>query len=301
MRSKLEMGGLQFHLRYLAIFLLLVVLAGLLRYWIAPLAGRLPHDYASEIRLSVKDRIRDTPTAEYTTSSLTNRRMDQTLINLGNVSIIQGDLHVNTDSGVVVFESTGMYGVDRYTRLNMDGYGDVMRSGQYLFPPHVLPSAYQVWDPMFIGPRYAVYDHSEMLEQLLVYVFYFSAAGLDETAGYSYLADVPESYLAYTDGSGVAWVEPVSGRVVDYQEQGLSYFVEPATGKRVADFHDWTGQFTSQTKAEQINLASAERLRALLLENALPGGLFLLGLLVLGFGLWSDWRPKTQKVLEIQP
>jgi hypothetical protein len=120
-----------------------------------------------------------------------------------------------------------------------------------------------------------------------VYVFRFSANGLDETDGYSSMPDVPERFQARTDGQGTLKIEPLSGVVVDYEEQGVSYYVDPATGARLDDFHRWSGRFTPATKSAQLALARAARLRVLALEDWLPGGLAVLGALGLALAAWS--------------
>jgi hypothetical protein len=274
---------------YLLIALVFLLTAALLRFWITPFTERLSADYTSVTHLTVQDRFRDSPSGDWQTTILTNRRADQTINSLGQVSIIQGNLFVSSDSGSVIFESTGLYGVDRRTLSNVSGYGDTERSGQYLFPPHLTSTTYEYWDPMFIGPRTAVYNHTETLDGLLVYVYNFNGNGMDETVGYSTLPGVPELYRALTDGQGALWIEPTSGIVVDYQEQGLSYFVDQVTGERLEDFHTWSGRYTPDTLAAQLKLARSTRLRTLALEIGLPGGLVLFGLLWLVVGFT---RPK---------
>jgi hypothetical protein len=113
---------------------------------------------------------------------------------------------------------------------------------------------------------------------------------MDETAGYAYLPEVPERYRALTDGQGTLWIEPISGVVVEYQEQGVSYFANPATGERVGDFHTWSGQFTPETHTAQMALARAARWRSLALEAWLPGALGAVGLAGLGIGAWLARR-----------
>lgn len=238
----------RFFLRYLLTVLGLAALAGLLRFWIAPEMGQLPADYASETHYLAEDRFRDSPTGDWQTSTLTFRRVDKTIVNAGDrMAIVAGNLHVYTESGAVIFDSPGLYGVDRRTRGNVAGYGNTDRTGQFLFPSHVERKTYTIWDPMFIGSRLATFDHAEVVNGLPVYVFHFIGAGMDETAGYSFLPDVPERYQARTDGQGTLWVEPTSGLVVDYEEQGVSYFADPATGRRLADFHQWSDRYTPET------------------------------------------------------
>jgi hypothetical protein len=185
----------------------------------------------------------------------------------------------------VLFESAGIYGVNRHTRANEPGYGNVGRTGQFLFPPHLQRKTYNYWDPLFIGPRVAKFARTDQMNGLTVYVFHFTVRSLNETAGYAYLADVPERYDAHTDAQGTLWIEPVSGIVVDYKEHGTSYFFEKKTNRRIADLFDWTDRFTPETKDSQWKLAVAARRRMLMLEVALPLGLLVGGLICLGLGL----------------
>ena len=272
---------------YILIALAFWGLAGLLRYWIAPVLEYLPVGYSNATTLSEQDNFRDSPTGEWVASTLITKRVDQVISNSGQVAIIEGGLHVYNPDGAVNFEATSLYGVDRRTRLNLAGYGSVNRTGQYLLPAHVQPHKYPIWDPFFVGLRQAAFDHVENIDGLQVYVFKFSGAGMDESAGYSYLADVPEHYLAHTDGQGTLWVEPLSGIVVDYMDSGMSYFFDPTTGTRLADFNKWNERYTPETRTTQIKLARTARLRILLLEVWLPGVLLLVGVLFVGLSIFQ--------------
>ncbi|MBI3914598.1 MAG: DUF3068 domain-containing protein [Chloroflexi bacterium] len=261
-------------------FILILAAAAVLRGYIAPELLTLPADYANETRYAAEDNFRESATGEWTSATLIAHRMDQVIVATGGTDVVNSDLHWVTESGQVTFESTGLYGVDRRTRQNVRGYGNAERGGQFLFPPDVQPITYSYWDPMFIGTRVATFDRAETQDGLAVYVFRFSAIGLDETAGYSFLPDVPERYAAQTDGQGTLWIEPVSGVVVDYAEQGVSYFVDPATSQRVADFHEWQDRYTPETRAAQARLANEWRGRVWLAQDLAPG------LLALGAVAW---------------
>jgi hypothetical protein len=274
--------------------LVFCILAALLRFWIAPVLELLPADYAIELRLSEENKFRDSPAGEWQISTLDALRVDQTITSSNQTAIIEGALHVYDASGAVNFEVTSLYGVDRRTRLNLAGYGNMNRTGQFLFPPHTQAGEYAIWDPMFVGLRQATYERTETIDELQVYVFSFSAAGMDESAGYSYLPDVPERYLAHTDGTGIIWVEPLSGLVVDYMDSGTSYFVDPVTGKRVADFNQWNERYIPATRTTQIALARAARLRILALEVWLPGGLLVAGLIFPGLFLLRRLKKGAQ-------
>lgn len=270
---------------HILIGLAFVTLAGLLRFWLAPLLTRLPADYSNETRYAADTRFRESPTAEWTSTPLIARRVDQTLSASGNVSIIQGDVHWTTEDGTPTYETTTLYGVDLRTRMNLTGYGDADRTGQFLFPKHVQPTTYQFWDPYYLGPRTATFRATEQADGLTVYVFAFTATNTDDTGGFTFLPDVPERYRVFSDGQGMLWIEPTSGVVVDLEDEGVSYFVEVNTGQRVADMYHWSARYTPETRLAQLALARATRTKHLALEIWLPGGLLLAGLLWLGFNM----------------
>jgi hypothetical protein len=272
------------------IFLAFLASAIIVHYWVAPQATQLPSDYMLETRSLVEDHFRASESADWETANLTNYRVDRALSVTAEMMIIQGNLSVYSISGDPIFESNNLYGVNRFTRMNVHGYGDADRSGQFLFPPQTRPATYEYWDPLFIGPRTAVFDHTDVLNGLQVYVFNFKGTGMDETAGYSYMLAVPERFQAFTDGNGILWIEPVSGVVVNYQEQGKSYFVDPKTGERGAVFHTWSGGFSDETKATQFAMAGSARMRALFFYDWLPVALFLIGFIWLVSGLVKQKR-----------
>jgi hypothetical protein len=281
--------------KFAFIALVFLAAAALLRFWIAPLFELLPADYTNEALLVVEDRFRETPTGEWQASTLTARRVDRSISSTGETCLVEGALNVYFESGAVNFEYTSLYGVDRRSRANQPGYGTVERSGQYLFPAHVEQKTYPVWDPMFIGLRQATFDHIENIDGLPVYVFTFSGAGMDETAGYSFLPDVPERYRALTDGQGTLWIEPLSGMLVNYVDRGVSYFVDPASGARLPDgeFHLWRNAYTPETRAAQLALARAARLRILVLETWLPLALVGAGIILLMVSLRAHFAKQS--------
>lgn len=275
MKISLLMSGVMFCLLALLEFFL-----------IAPKLTRLPADYVDHTSYSVSSQFRPTPTAPWENISMIARRVDQTLSFSEVRSIIQGDLHWTTSAGVVVFESSGIYGVDRHTRTNLPAYGDQPRTGQFVFPIHTEPKPYHYWDTAFIGPRMANFNHSEMIDGIQLYVFKFTGSGMDETAGYTHLKDVPERYLALSKGEGTLTIEPISGTIVNYVENGYSYFADPVTRKEVTGLFTWHSQYTHKTQTDKWSHAKSLRFNILLLEVWLPFGLLIIGLSLLLMYLW---------------
>ena len=74
--------------------------------------------------------------------------------------------------------------------------------------------------------------------------------------------------------------------MVDFEDEGVSYFVDVKTGQRVADLYHWSARYTPETRAAQLAMARAAHSRHVALEVWLPGGLLLAGLLWLAVSLW---------------
>ena len=263
-------------LRFLLVPISLVIAAVLVRIWLAPLATSLPANYQSETHYSAQVRFRTSPDAEWQAFPLLARRVDQALLVNGDVVIIQGESHWTAEDGTPTYEPIGLYGVDRLTRRNLPGYGDDSRHGQFLFPTHLEQETYDFWDPYYVGPRTATFDHVDQVDGLTVFVFNFTADGLDDTDAYLFLPDVPERYRTLSRGEGQLWIEPVSGVVVDFTDVGTTSFIDVTTGETVADFYHWTAHYTDETRAEQMALAHASRFRICALETWLPLGILLL-------------------------
>lgn len=255
----------------------LCVAAALAFSWLAPLLNRLPESGAEEWRFSVNARSRDTPDGPWSDISVVARRVDQTLLHSADHLVIEGDLYWATGDGTPLFQNTGIYGVDRRTRANIPGYGNVERSGQYRFPLHTGRGDFRLWDPIFSGPRSVSFERDDSIGGLAVHVFRFTAIDIDETPGFIHLPDVRERFEARTDGEGRLWIEPTSGVVVDHEERGSTFFAEPRTGDRVAEFQNWTSRYDDATRAAKLQQARDARWRILGVEVVLPSALLLTG------------------------
>lgn len=260
------------------------VAAALAFAWLAPLLNRVPESGVGEWRFLANARSRDTPDGPWSEMSIDARRVDRTLLHSARHVIIEGGLYWATRDGKPLFQNTGIYGVDRRTRGNLPGYGDIERDGQYLSAPHTGRGGFRLWDPVFAGPRSVNFERDDSLGGVAVSVFRFTAVDLDETAGYVHLPDVPERFHARTDGEGRLWIEPTSGIVVDHEERGSSSFVEPQTGRRVADFLNWSARYDDATRAAKLQQARDARQRILATEVVLPSALLLVGLACLLLG-----------------
>jgi len=249
-----------------------------MRWWIAPNFEKLPADYANETRYDSNSRFRLLETTPWSERQKIATRVDQTFTVTGNVAKINGHIDWTSQSGDQTYETVGLYGVDRQTRANLAGYGNQNRTGQFLFPPHTRKTNYTLWDPFYAGPRQASFNHTEVRNGLLTYVFNCRVDPFDETDGYLAIPGVPQRYRVFSVGRGKVWVEPVSGWVVDFEDRGLSYFLDAQSGQRRWDFCTWESHYDRETKIAQLQYAIVTRRRMFVLEDWLPLGLTGAGL-----------------------
>lgn len=271
---------------------LLLLLAALWVLLVAPQAGRIDAGAERQFYFDAQARSRERPGADWERTALVGRRIDTPLVSTDERVILQSDVYWALPDGRLYFENASVYAVDRLRRTNLPGLGSVSRTGHFMFPHGVEPITYTVWDSHFIGPRTMEFRRRETRDGLTVYRFAFRVTGLDETAGYSHLPDVPERYRAHTDGQGEAWVEPRTGLVVDYVEQGRSYFLR-AGGIDGNAFFSWEARFTPKTRALQAQRAHDGRRRMLLAQFVVPGALALLGMALLVAGVAQERRRRA--------
>jgi DUF3068 family protein len=135
------------------------------------------------------------------------------------------------------------------------------------------------------------FDHVDKLRGTKVYVFNSLAEGIDETAGFESLPDVPEKYHALSYGRGRFWIEPISGIVVDYEDEGTTYFVGAKTGERIdKPMARWSARYTAETIKAQLQLATAMRGRMRALELWLPLTFAAVGLIWMAAGSYTRRR-----------
>jgi len=250
---------------------------------------RLPDDYADNWAFTIRSEFRPTPNAPWERFELSLKRSDQTLLSTSDYNVVQSDLSAVRSNGEPHFENTGLYAIDRESRVNLPGRGDVERDGQFLLPPETKPTDYLLWDSQYTGPRQLTYQGEYEIDGLRLLHFTFALRGLDESTGYAHLEDVPERYRALTDADGELWIEPDTGRLVDYREQGLSYFHNAERGA-VADLHRWEARMDEPTRQRQRAEARAERNRYWLVSRVLPSGCLLLALAMMAPAWWSRRR-----------
>ena len=127
-----------------------------------------------------------------------------------------------------------IYGIDPYTARNIEGFGDVDRAGQWIFPVGIEKKDYVVWNSDLDEPFKKGYITKEEAQALGRYAGEEIRGGIrtyrfwggQENVFFGYLPALPEAKIFYS-GELTAWVEPNTGTIVDLQKHVRQYATFP--------------------------------------------------------------------------
>lgn len=241
----------------------------------------LDMDLRGTITVEVSSRLRDLPGADPRTRRLWLRRTDEVLLTTGDVAVIQSTLAwVEPETRFSLAQTTGLYGVSRRTRANLDGYGDRERSGQFALPPDPPRERLTLWDPYHPGPLVLSFDAVEHHDGLALLRYQLAEARseeVDASADYGQLPLVPERYRvrAVVERASLL-VEPRTGRILDQEEQGSARFVLASDGTPLGEAHAWSWRVTAEDRSRLVAAARRDLRMLWFVEWAIPTALLLL-------------------------
>jgi len=147
---------------------------------------------------------------------------EESLLSVTNVKgdILEIGSHVlgrNIQNGETIFEATDTFYVDRTTKQHVQNH-----QGYFTFPHNIQKQDYEFFHPVVLGQSTFIFEKVEKKYDLEVYVF--SCETKENDISYAYTQF--ESAEIWYDGKCKAWVEPVSGKTIDFDLAWDIYFVE---------------------------------------------------------------------------
>ncbi len=151
----------------------------------------------------------------------------------GKVLMVREDIEIidkNSKERIDELCMVNLYGIDPYTAKNIEGFGNIDRSGQWIFPVGVEKKDYSVWNTDLDNPFKNGYISKEEAQALGQYlgreerggIKTYKFSGGQENVFFGYLPDLPEVKVFY-NGDLTAWVEPNTGTIVDLQKHVWQY------------------------------------------------------------------------------
>lgn len=169
-----------------------------------------------------------------------------------DVLLLQQDINIyHAQAGILLTSTSEVYGLDRTTRENVAGYGDMDRSGQFTFPAGVEQETYSFWSSSAMTTLPANFVSEETFQGITVYNFKIDSsdlpAGTMEGTGASQTMDVLTEIK----------VEPVSGVPV-YTTTTTTVKAQLMAGDPTPIYVN-SMTFTSETIDEMVDLANSSR------------------------------------------
>jgi len=206
----------------LTLILGFVVIAGGFFFWnqiILTEINKMPQNYSIFLEQEGSDQILDPAEGKLSEPFLIHEENFHKVISVeGNVLAIESKI-IGRDlsTGEVYFDSTDIYYVDRTTKQHMQN-----KEGYFDFTKDVKKQDYEFYHPIVLGQATFVFEKVEKKFDLEVYVFSCETKENDLTYAYTQF----ESAEIWFDGKCKAWVEPVSGKTIDFDLEWDIYFVE---------------------------------------------------------------------------
>jgi hypothetical protein len=250
--------------------LILIALALIFLLVIFPVMAKIPADYEQEYMFegSIMQLNQETMSLDATPTSI--ERLLSATGTEDDVLLLKQDINFyHAEFGVLLEDvsSSELLGIDRSTRENVPGYGDMDRSGQFTFPSGVEKESYNFWSSTVMSPLPAQYISEEQFEGLLVYNFKIAAQGIalgiDEASG------LPRTMDTLTEIK----VEPISGIPVDTT---TTTTVNMDMGQGPMPVYINSMSFTDDTVVDMVDTAGSTR--SLILWATVYGFWIVIGL-----------------------
>ncbi len=241
----------------LASGLVMLVMIPIWLLMVLPALEKAPQGYFSSVEFIGEDRIMQPGESGLGPVFPIRETLSwQVLTRKGDVLVMQMNWRAkDMNSGQVVWETSGSIGVDVNNRQLVRGYGDIDREGYFGFPLNLEKKNYEIWHPGLYGKSTAVFQNEETINGLLLYLFTFEIRDIPSTGAYPHFK--PRQAAMHIKDK--LWVEPVTGRIVDYDEWFESRLLK-SNDLPEQIIETGTFRFSDSTVVRQLQLAEKEML-----------------------------------------
>jgi len=197
------------------------------------------------------------------------------------IALVHCTFDVQTLSGEKIAHFERLNGIDPRTGKHVPGYGEQDRDG-YMWGPRNLKKGepFTRWHVNYNAPANLKYVGTEKIEGLKTYM-YEADYNADQTENLGHLPDVPEKYGINVDVNLKVWVEPVTGRMIKYEDHSNAYFYDVKTTARIHEWNRFNNRLTLPSIQKNVADARTEKLQILLLQWVIPLAIGLGGLVLL--------------------
>jgi len=186
---------------------------------------RLSSHYTLYLEFDGKDQVFDPITGKLSEPfDLKETQLRKVISVQGNVVEVESNtVGKNIDSQQNIFDAKDVFFVDKITKQHVKNH-----DGYFVFPTHVQKQNYEFFNPLVLAPATFVFEKEDTKNDLPVYLFSCKFAKND--ISYAFPQFTTKKIL--NDGSCNFWVEPITGKLIDFEMNWDNYFFEDGV-KRV--------------------------------------------------------------------
>lgn len=273
--------------KYKSILLILVGLAVFLvlwMVWLTPLLLRIPENFNYTAEIISVDNFFDESINDYRGEQYSKTNWAYYVVSsTKNVLTIKNDFSVYSLDGAPIFKVSRHYGVNAQTGEHVPGTGDRDRSG-YLFAPRNLKKGqpFTYWHVNYDAPTIMKFVAEEKINGLKVYKYQSKYEGVvvDQTENLTFLPGVGVTRGVELKPELEIWVEPVTGRLVKYQDHTVANFYDLKTGEQL---NSWN-KFSNRVSDSSAELTTKElrylKMQYIFVQTVIPGVVIFIFILV---------------------
>lgn len=200
------------------------------------------------------------------------------------VLLVKNNFEIKNLSGEKIVSIERLYGVDPISREHVAGYGDKDRVG-YLFAPRNLEKGenFIYWHINYDAPARMRFVGAESLLGLETYKYEanYELLDIDQTKNLGHLPGVPEVRGVKLEPKLTVWVEPKTGRLVNYEDEAVAYYYDIKSGERLEPWNKFSNHLDEASVAKKVSKASVEKHKYLIFETFVPGVILVVAFLFL--------------------
>lgn len=241
----------------------------------------LPKDFSYSADLNSEDNLFDTTQNRFKGAQSSRSQFSYDVTSHDDQTVqIKNLFDVKTLSGEEIIHIERDYAIDRQSRSHVEQNGIQSRSGYLFAPTNLKPD--QNFDYWHVNYNRAVnmqFQAEESFSGLKTYRYY-SEFEVDQTQELDQLPGVPEKYGIRVNVQLTTWIEPTTGRMIKYQDNGEANYYDQSTKEVVMPWNRYSNKFTQPSVTRQLTLARAEVNKIWTYEQLLPSVFIVLALIL---------------------
>jgi hypothetical protein len=259
----------------------------------------IPNNFSFTADVVSIDNFYDVQSQDYQGPQISNTDYYFTLLKRENgVSTVSNVFHVKDLTGDTVVKLERQYAIDEKNGSHVAGFGDEDRSGYLFAPKNILEGQeFDYWHINYDAPATMKYVGKEKLYGLNVFKYQadYSASLIDQTEFLTHLSGVPEKYKVILEPNLTIWVDPISGHLVNYQDNTIAYFYDAETRQKLYPWNNFQNTLSEQAVKKLVFDVNSKKFTRLMGVYIMPIFLGSLALLFLLFSI-TNLGKKIQNI-----